>query len=389
MLRAGEERRHPDGPDDGRSPFERDRDRVLYTSALRRLAETTQVMPAQSGHVYHNRLTHTLEVAQLARRIAERLGRENPGAPALPDPDASEAAAWAHDLGHPPFGHTGEAALDAALRERWPGSDGYEGNAQSFRVVVRLAVRNASHPGLNLTRRTLRGVLKYPWMRGERPGHKFGAYRAEQVDFEWAAGGVEGPCLEAQVVDAADDVAYSVHDLFDFTRAGLIPLHRLREPGDEFHALAAEAGIGHAEAGALHAATLARYPLDRPFDGSRNHRAALREFTTGLIADLARRGMRLGPAGLERTPQTQSALALLQQATVRFVLNEPSLAAVKEQQRRLVRALVGHFADPANLPVAAREQLEAGQPPDRAAADAVAAMTEAEAESCGGMLGLA
>lgn len=383
-MPAGDERRHPDGPPDGRSPGQRDRDRILYTSALRRLAETTQVMPARAGHVYHNRLTHTLEVAQLARRIAERVARETPDLPP-PDSDSCEAAAWAHDLGHPPYGHTGEAALDAALRRRWPEGDGYEGNAQTFRIVTRLAVRAEGQPGLNLTRRTLQAVLKYPWLRGARTGHKFGAYRTEEADFRWAVEDREGPSIEAQIVDAADDVAYSVHDLFDFTRAGLIPLHILRRPSSEatqLLAATAAANPGLSPQAIEHAQRdhLARYPLDGPFDGTTGHRAALRSFTSSLIAALVRRGMRLESRGLVRTEAAEAAIALFQQATVQYVLDDPALAPAKERQRRVVEALVEWYADGSRLPVAAREQLEAGQPLDRAVADAVASLTEAEAD---------
>jgi dGTPase len=383
-MTAGDERRHPDGPPDGRSPAQRDRDRILYTSALRRLAETTQVMPARAGHVYHNRLTHTLEVAQLARRIAERAGREDPDVPA-PDPDACEAAAWAHDLGHPPYGHTGEAALDAALRSRWPEGDGYEGNAQTFRIVTRLAVRSSLHPGLNLTRRTLAATLKYPWLRGGRPGHKFGAYRTEEADFHWAVQGNEEPSVEAQVVDAADDVAYSVHDLFDFTRAGLIPLHLLRHSDQEAESLLAATAAANPDIPqeAIERARrnhLARYPLDAPFDGSMAHRAALRSYTSSLIAALVRRGMRLGSSGLVRDEEASAALALFQQATVHYVLEDPAIAPAKARQRQVIETLVAWYADGSRLPVAAREQLEEGQPIDRAVADAVASLTEAEAD---------
>lgn len=370
------ERRYPE-VDDSRSPYERDRDRVLYTSALRRLAETTQVFPSRAGHVYHNRLTHTLEVAQLARRIAEL---HQTGA----DPAACEAAAWAHDLGHPPFGHNGEAELDRVLRETWPQSDGYEGNAQSFRVVVRLAVRREAPLGLNLTRASLRGILKYPRLRGDGTDDKFGAYRTEAESLEWAMEGLPKgrPSPEAQIVDFADDVAYSVHDLFDFTRARLIPMHTLSKGGDEWHAFLAEAGLRGLESDEVFERWVRPFPLEGEFDGSRSHRAGLRAYTSGMIGRLVEHGARAEQGNLVLTHETRVALTVLKQLTVRYVMLDPGLAPAKAKQREVVAQLAAWYADGDghNLPIEAREQLEAGQPLYRAVADAVASLTEPEAE---------
>ena len=162
-------RRRQANEEDQRTPFKRDRDRILYTNALRRLAGVTQVAADSEPHVFHNRLTHTLEIAQIARRIAERLARDNSEA-ALAlggiDPDVAEAAALAHDLGHPPFGHIAEELLDDLMCGEQKIRDGFEGNAQSFRIVTKLAVRNL-HPGLDLTRATLNAILKYPRLQNE------------------------------------------------------------------------------------------------------------------------------------------------------------------------------------------------------------------------------
>lgn len=227
-------------PGDQREEGHRDRDRILYTSAFRRLAGVTQVVGPLEGHIFHNRLTHTIEVAQLARRIAEsikkRYPREIEKRGGL-DPEVVEAAALAHDLGHPPLGHVAERELDS-LAQGAGLKDGFEGNAQSFRIITRLAAHREDYPGLNLTRATLNAVLKYPWYRGEdskRPG-KFGVYRSESAEFEFARQGFEGEgqSLEASIMDHADAVAYSTHDLDDFYRAGLVPLEQLRQDFDHY-----------------------------------------------------------------------------------------------------------------------------------------------------------
>jgi dGTPase len=164
-----------------RTPAQRDRDRILYCSAFQRLAYVTQVTAPEGGYSFHNRLTHSLKVAQVGRRNAERLiaqarSGELEGEAAaqaeLLDPDSVEAACLAHDLGHPPFGHICEWALRAAAQEKLSeGFDAFEGNAQSFRIVTRLAIRR-DKPGLDLTRRTLDGLLKYPWGYSVNPSKK-------------------------------------------------------------------------------------------------------------------------------------------------------------------------------------------------------------------------
>jgi predicted deoxyguanosinetriphosphate triphosphohydrolase len=155
-----------DRPEDNRSAFQRDRDRILFTSAFRRLAGVTQVFSAEEGHIFHNRLTHSLEVAQVGRRLCERLTtdyRETADRLEI-NPDVVEAACLAHDLGHPPFGHIAERLLDELVTHEL--ADGFDGNAQSFRIVTKLAFRSTDVTGLNLTRATLNALLKYPWLRG-------------------------------------------------------------------------------------------------------------------------------------------------------------------------------------------------------------------------------
>jgi len=181
-LRDGRFHENP-SPDGGdlRTRAQRDRDRILYSSALRRLAEVTQVVSPGSGYVFHNRLTHTLQVAQVGRRLAERLLKLHPKEVAASegvDPDVVEAACLAHDLGHPPFGHIAEEVLNEVAEK----AGGFEGNAQSFRIVTKLAFRSPKYVGLDLSRATLSAILKYPCFRGKGKARKpkWGSYSTEK-----------------------------------------------------------------------------------------------------------------------------------------------------------------------------------------------------------------
>src|SRR5690349_12967676 len=251
MSDPREERRSQGAPaaafDLAASPFRVDRDRITGSPFFARLGGVTQVVSASGSGLLHNRLTHSLKVAQVARAIVERLTASAEVVPALDklggcDPDVVEAAGLAHDLGHPPFGHLGEQVLDRLARERFGLEDGFEGNAQSLRIVTTTDVRGPAGTGLDLTAAVRAALLKYPWTRFDHPAPhprhaavpprgageppdspgsgsaKFSAYRTELDDLLQARAPFSGvlgetrQTVEAAVMDTADDVAYAIHD---------------------------------------------------------------------------------------------------------------------------------------------------------------------------------
>lgn len=277
--------KEPSDPSEGeRSPFQRDRARVLHSAGFRRLAAKTQVHTAGTDDFLRTRLTHSLEVAQIARELGTRLGC---------DPDVVDVAGLAHDLGHPPFGHNGEAALDIVAQP----CGGFEGNAQTLRLLSRLEAKvlgpNEQSAGLNLTRASLDAACKYPWTR--KPGNrKFGIYDDDQPVFDWFRQGAEPelPCMEAQVMDWSDDVAYSVHDVEDAIFTGFLTneVDRLFTDASERQALCADAAREYSrhrpEELEVYLATLLALPAIehlRSYDGSLRAQVALKAFTSSMV----------------------------------------------------------------------------------------------------------
>jgi dGTPase len=387
----------------GRGPFLRDRARVLHSSALRRLAGKTQVVEVGSSDFPRTRLTHSLECAQIGRELGAALGC---------DPDLVDAACLAHDLGHPPFGHNGEAALaEVAI-----GCGGFEGNAQSLRLVTRLEAK-VPGAGLNLTRATLDATLKYPWV-GPLPGSsaggapelagglagKYGAYADDAAVFGWIRNGAPAgqSCLEAQVMDWADDVAYSVHDLEDGLHAGLVTLQQLRDPAEQQTVaeltLAAYCPPGSTSLSELIDVFTRLLELDcwpPDFDGSLSAAAAVKSLTSVLIGRLcgaAERATR--PAGhppltryaasLMVPRQQRLECALLKGVTAHYVMNRPGVLAVQAREREVIAELAESVlaGAPVTLEMFFRPEFESA-PDDRArlrvVIDQIASLTDTSA----------
>jgi dGTPase len=343
-----------DAADAGRSPFARDRARVLHSAGFRRLAAKTQVHSDRDDGVVRSRLTHSLEVAQIARELGSRLGC---------DPDVVDTAGLAHDLGHPPFGHNGEGALDEACH----GCGGFEGNAQTLRVLTRLEAKirgpRGESAGLNLTRACLDAATKYPWPR--RPGQrKFGVYADDAAVFGWLRRGAPAGeptrcCLEAQVMDWADDVAYSVHDVEDGVTAGYISLGPLMSDPHERAELCKDVAQVYSDApveelGEVLVGLLAEPVLAAVagFDGGHAALATLKGAASVLIGRFmaaAERATRerfgTGPLGryqadLVVPERARAQCALLKGIALRYVMRRAGAEQRYARQRELLRELV-------------------------------------------------
>ena len=345
-------RRYPQPPAPTRSEFQRDRDRIVHSSAFRRLVYKTQVFVNHEGDMFRTRLTHSLEVAQLARAIARALNLEE---------DLAEAIALAHDLGHTPFGHAGQDALNACMAAH----GGFEHNLQSLRVVDVLEQRYPDYDGLNLCFETREGILKHCSPSNAR--------RIEQAE----PGGVarrflDGtqPSLEAQLTNLADEIAYNAHDLDDGVRSGLLTLEPVAaEPlAARFHAQAL-AEHPRLQGRRLLYETIRRMLSEQVYDVIRHTRAALAE-AAPASADAAR----AAPAPLVRFGSDMRAQS---SALKRFLFanlyRHPQVEATMQAARQIVRELFAAYcADPAQMPAsfAARAERE------RAVADFIAGMTD-------------
>lgn len=262
----------------GRTEFMRDRARVIHSAALRRLAAKTQVAVPWENDFQRTRLSHSLECAQIGRELGESLGA---------DPDLLETSCLAHDLGHPPFGHNGEEALAEIAID----CGGFEGNAQSFRLLTRIEAKtvdsNGKSVGLNLTRAALDAATKYPWARSENP-RKYGVYDDDVEIYKWMREGapVGKRCIEAQIMDWSDDCSYSVHDLEDAIVANQIKVANFRADfADLFKVMTIDYGSDANEAEVEAALTrlegLSCWPTS--FDGSHRSLARLKDSTSQLI----------------------------------------------------------------------------------------------------------
>ncbi|GAA4806130.1 deoxyguanosinetriphosphate triphosphohydrolase [Streptomyces ziwulingensis] len=352
----------------GRTAFQRDRARVLHSAALRRLAGKTQVVtPGQRTPGWdaspRTRLTHSLECAQVGRELGAALGC---------DPDLVEAACLSHDLGHPPFGHNGEEALNEFARD----CGGFEGNAQSLRLLTRIEPKRFTEErsvGLNLTRAALDAATKYPWPRGARPGDpasvKFGVYEDDRPVFDWVREGAPATrtCFEAQVMDWSDDVAYSVHDVEDGLHAGHVdPGCLLADPEREDIFRVALGRYVPADTDPAELAEALDRLLDMEwwphnYDGSARAQARLKDATSQLIgrfclaAESATRdaygGGRLTRYTAELVVPRAARLecAVLKAVADRYVIQRAEQEQLRADQRivvaELAEALVGRAPD--------------------------------------------
>jgi dGTPase len=363
-------RLHPEPPSQSRSDFRRDCDRIIHSTAFRRLKHKTQVFVFDEGDHYRTRLTHTLEVAQVARALARALKL---------DEDLAEALALAHDLGHPPFGHAGERALDECLRA----FGGFDHNAQTLRVVTVLEGRYPTFDGLNLTWETLEGLVKHNGPLTDRKGHPLGRYRERKLPDTIVAYAREHdlqlwsfPSVEAQIAAVADDIAYDAHDIDDGLRADLFSL-------DDIAAVALpEKLIGEIRA---------NHPR---LDASRMVHEFIRRLIGLLIEDViaetARRLAALGPRSADEVRHASAPVAGFSapigeadRAIKAFLkprmYRHARVMRVMDQAADVIKNLfVRYSGDAEALPVEWREGLADAEEPARARriADFIAGMTD-------------
>jgi len=262
----------------GRTEFMRDRARVIHSAALRRLAAKTQVAVPWENDFARTRLSHSLECAQIGRELGESLGA---------DPDLQDTACLSHDLGHPPFGHNGEEALAEIARE----FGGFEGNAQSFRLLVRLEAKTVDvhgiSVGLNLTRASLDGATKYPWPRSQN-SRKFGVYDDDVDTFNWMRLGapIDKKCIEAQIMDWSDDCAYSVHDLEDAIFNDQVSVKNFESDLSQIYAVMSNdygSDASEQEVADAHSRLAALSAWPQYYDGTHRSLARLKDSTSQLI----------------------------------------------------------------------------------------------------------
>lgn len=341
-----------------RTEFARDRARIMHSSALRRLGVKTQVMEAGQEDFPRTRLTHSLEVAQVGRELGAALGC---------DPDLVDTACLAHDLGHPPFGHNGETALNELAKD----IGGFEGNAQSFRLLTRLEPKATSpmdgpRPGktigLNLTRATLDAASKYPWVKQEGQT-KFGVYDDDADVFAWARIGVTGEqsCFEAQVMDWSDDVSYCVHDVEDAIYAGHVNIDILKSASGRSEVVeVAQSWYGEdfaqdqLDAALIRISSLPSWP--DTFDGTLRTLGDLKNLTSTLIGRFCIAAQKQTQAQFGSKPLTRYEAQLvvpvearyevtaLKALAARFVMSRDGAEKLYSRQRQQIHDLVGYLS---------------------------------------------
>jgi dGTPase len=311
-----------------------------------------------------------MKVAQVARSLGRRVLVEQPETLVAKagglDLDVVESASLAHDLGHPPFGHVAEKTLNRLLtsgEEVGLGvrvNDGFDGNAQSFRIVTKLAVQQKDFTGLNLTRATLNGILKYPWRQSsepESPLKKWGVFDSELDDFAWCTDNIQSgkglQTLEAALMDWADDITYAVHDMEDFFRAGLIPLERFSEGSHEgeleyflentFSRLQSDDEEQSRLREAFMRTDISKYGVPGPFRGSQTDRAALRTVTSSLIRRYVSGTMTLQESDegikLQIDPDLEDEVKILKELTWTYVIESTSMVAQRFGHQTLIESL--------------------------------------------------
>jgi len=341
-------RRHREAPPAGRNEFQRDRDRIIHSTAFRRLEYKTQVFVNHEGDLFRTRLTHSLEVAQIGRSIARNLGLHE---------DLVEAIALAHDLGHTPFGHAGQDALNACMREH----GGFEHNLQSLRVVDVLEQRYAEFDGLNLTYEVREGILKHCSPQNARTLGEVGQRFLDKMQ----------PSLEAQVANLADEIAYNNHDVDDGLRSGLITLEQLQQVG---------IFARHLDAVRM------RYP---GIAGRRMVHETVRRMINAQVQDLCSQSSAriadAAPRGIEDvraagpligfSPEMQGEQRELKQFLRRHLYRHYRVNRMSSKATRILQALFEAFAaEPQLMPDEFQERAEQDRP--RAVADYIAGMTD-------------